>query len=239
MVKVLAATTLAAITISLLLSIHSFQNSSRIAELERSSEKGKITWYAAMAKAKDQTEIGIGATLVRYAVPRSFDEALASYSVVVVEPLSSKTQVTTYDIQTWYKFRIIERLSITTKICAGCSTGPEPPPDLLPLNDREFLASKPGGEAVVDDIKIVSKDVKFPDFQLNKRYLLFVAFDPTETLGILRMGPWGTFRITPDGKLKPVDEKLKHHVSDELTNRFGNSLDQLSKHLKSIDTKHN
>lgn len=239
MIKVLAATVLAAVTISLILSIPSFQNSSRIAELESSSEKGKITWYAELAKAKGQKEIGIGATLVRYAVPRSFDDALANYSVVVVEPLSSKTQVTTYDIQTWYKFRIIEELSTASKICAGCSTGPEPPPDLLPLNDREFLASKPGGEAVVDEIKIVSKDIKFPDFQPNKRYLLFVAFDSTQTLGILRMGPWGSFRITPDAKLKAFDEKLKHHVIDEITNRFGNSLDQLSKHLKSIDTKHN
>ena len=231
MIKVLASLT-AALTVSFAVGLYSFQSPSRIAELQKSQDQGKITWWAKMAKAKGEREITLGAPLIRYAVPRSMEEALAHYNVVVAEPVASKSSATTYDIHTWYKFRVIEELSTATQICTTCSKGPEPPSELLPLNEGEFIASKVGGEALVDEVKIVTKDIKFPPFEINQRYLLFIAFDATKTIGALRMGPWGTFTIASNGKLTGVDQKLKHHVSDEIGNRFAGSLDQLRQHLK-------
>lgn len=165
-------------------------------------------------------------------VPRNWDDALANFHLVIAEPVDSRSYATTYDIQTWYKFRLVEELSAPTVDCPGCSTAVDPPADLLPLQANEFLTAKLGGETFVDGVAISSSDPRFPNFETGKRYMLLVVFDSNRIVGSLRSGPWGTFALESDEKLKPVNAELKHPFREKLSEEFGNSLGNLKRSLK-------
>lgn len=112
-------------------------------------------------------------------IPRTLDRALAIHNLVVVEAITSKSfaRDSDRDIETWYKVKLIEKLSEHTEQCSTCPNLPPPPSEMLPLNKDEFLISRVGGEIAIDGVNIVSVDSEFPRFQTGKRYLLFVSFD--------------------------------------------------------------
>jgi len=210
----------------------STQNRAEVDELERSLERGTLVWHSQMAKAKGKQSVLLGSTIVDYAVPRSMDDALANYHLVVAEPISSRSYPTTYNIQSWYKFRLIEELSAPATNCIDCVSTVGPPEDLLPLEPDEFLSAKVGGEVTVDGVRITSRDPEFPAFETGKRYLLLVAFDSKRIVGVLRSGPWGAFALNAADRLEPVNAKLKHPFSQKLSEQFGNSLATLRLNLK-------
>ena len=209
----------------------SFTQHSRIDALEKSKDKGKLTWYAEMAKAKGEREVLINASLVRYSVPRTFDDVLANSDVVVAEVIGSIGFSADTDIRTWHKFKLLETLSVHTIECPTCPPIPEPPTEMLPLNRDEFLLPQYGGELFIDGIKIKSKSSQFPPFEVGKQYLLFLSFDSNQMAAVSRMGPWGTFE-SKNGKLQIVDTRLKHPLRDELDSRFDGSLTMFRTHLK-------
>ena len=205
---------------------------SRIEALEKSPDRGNINWYVERAKAKGEQEVAFGSGLVDYAVSRNLDEALANHDLVLAEVLSSQSFSATTDLRTWYKLKLIETLSTHSVECSTCPSPSEPPSELLPLNQGEFLVSQPGGQVSVDGIKVISHNRQFPALEHGKKYLLFVSFDPNKNVAALPMGPWGTFVSGPDEKLLPIDSKLVHSLRHELSSRFDNSLTSLRTHLK-------
>jgi hypothetical protein len=233
MSKILAATGTFLVATLFWFGWSSVQDTSKIHELERSPDRGKLTWHAQLAKAKGLDKVLLRSSIVDYAVPRSFDDALANYSLVIAEPFDSRSYATTYDIQTWYKFRIVEELSAPTSECTGCGNAIEPPTDLLPLGTNEFLSSKIGGEVAVDGVPITSSDPSFPNFQIGKRYFLLVAFDSKKLVGTLGSGPWGVFALDSDEKLRSINAELKDPFREKLLHQFGNSLPNLKRSLKS------
>lgn len=210
----------------------SVQDTSKIHELEQSPDRGKLTWHAQLAKAKGLDKVVLSPSIVDYPVPRSFDDALANYSLVIAEPFYSRSYATTYDIQTWYKFRIVEELSTPTSACTDCGNTAEPPVELLPVETNEFLSSKIGGEVAVDGVPITSNDPSFPNFQVGKRYLLLIAFDSKKIVGRLGGGPWGVFALDPGDKIRSVNPELKDPFREKLLHQFGNSLPNLKRSLK-------
>jgi hypothetical protein len=232
MTKLLALIATLGIGALVFFGVLSFQDKSRIEELERSPDRGKVHWHAELAKAKGKQNVHLPPSKVYYVVPRNWDDALANFHLIIAEPIDSQSYATTYDIQTWYKFRLIEELSVPTVDCTGCATAIDPPVDLLPLQANEFLTAKIGGETSVDGITISSSDPTFPNFETGKRYMLLVVFDSNKTVGLLRSGPWGTFALESDEKLKPVNAELKHPFREKLSEQFGNSLAGLRRSLK-------
>src|SRR5690242_21097337 len=91
--------------------ILSFQDKSKIDQLERSPDRGKLTWRVQMAKAKGERAVNLGANIVEYAASPSFEDALANYSLVVAEPIYKRSYASTYNIETWYKDRKSTRLN--------------------------------------------------------------------------------------------------------------------------------
>jgi hypothetical protein len=229
MIKVLTGLVAAAVV---LYGIVSFSQQSRIDALEKSKDRGKITWHAELAKAKGQREVLISASLVDYAVPRNLDEAFAYHDLVLAEMVSSNSFSADRDIRTWYKFRLIETLSTRTANCSTCPTPDEPPSELLPLNEGEFLLSQFGGEVSIDGVKVVSKNSQFPAFERGTKYLIFLSFDSNRIVASAPMGPWGTFISGADEKIQAIDNKLIHGLRSELSNRFNDSLISLRTHLK-------
>lgn len=210
----------------------SLQDKAKIKELEKSNDRGNLEWYAAMAKAKGEEQITFQAEINTYTVPRSLDEALKHYSVVVAEPLETKSFSNGQDIQSWYKFRLIEELSSPIESCDSCPPIPTPPAEMLPLKPGEFVAPKSGGELVVDGIKVISYDPDFPAFERERHYLLFLSLDAEKMVGALRLGPWGTYHLTADRKLEAVDKRLKHPIKEKITSDLNDSLDGLKVHIR-------
>jgi hypothetical protein len=209
------------------------QDKAKIEQLEKSKDRGKLAWYAAMAKAKGQREVVIGAPVVTYAVPKDLEEALAYYSLVAVEPLERRSYVEDDEttIKSWYKFKLLEELSSPTIRCTTCPDIEPAPKDFLPLQTGEFLISKSEGEVEVNGVRIKRTDFDFPKFEKGKRYLLFLSFDSQKTVAAARMGPWGTFEIETTEQLSPVSKKYKHPVIDELTAGADRSLNRLRRRL--------
>ena len=229
--QLLITAALVIVTSLLFVGLISYPAKSKIQELENSKDRGKVSWYVAMAKANGQREVIIGAPVVTYAVPDNLDDALAYYSLVVVEPLEQRSYVENERLTSWYKFRLIEELSAPTAKCIYCPDIEPAPSDMLPLKANEFLVSKAEGEVEVDGIRVITHDRDFPGFEKGKRYLIFLSFNPDKAVAALRMGPWGTFRLAPDERLKAVNEKYKHRVIDELTAGGDNSLNRLRSRL--------
>lgn len=232
MFKILAASGTLVIATLFFLGFFSVQNRTKIKELEKSPERGKLVWHSQMARAKGKQNVLLDSTIVDYAVPRSLDSALANYHLVVAEPISSRSYATTYNIHTWYKFRLIEELSAPEINCLDCFSLVGPPEDLLPLGASEFLSSRVGGEATVDGVSITTSDPSFPSFEIGQRYLLLVAFDPNRIVGRLSSGPWGTFIVNSSEILEPVNARLKHPLRERISGQFGNSLHSLRAALK-------
>lgn len=232
MIKGLATSGTLIIATLVLLGPFSTQNRAEIDELERSPERGTLVWHSQMAKAKGKQSVLLGSTIVDYAVPRSLNDALKNNHLVVAEPIYSRSYATEYNIQSWYKFRLIEELSAPVTNCVDCVSLVGPPADLLPLEPNEFLSAKVGGEATVDGVTITSRDPEFPNFEAGKRYLLLVAFDSEKIVGVLRSGPWGVFALNTEDSFEPVNAKLKHPMREKLSQQFGNSLTRLRLDLK-------
>ncbi|HWN08079.1 MAG TPA: hypothetical protein VNO50_02165 [Pyrinomonadaceae bacterium] len=230
MARLLITVALIFLATSFVVGVLSSKSTSNIQKKDR----GSLSWYADVAKEKGQREVIIPAPVVSYAVPRSFEEALAYYSLVVVEPLDHKTHFDNWSVTTWYKFRLIEELSIPTETCTYCANIGEAPSDMLPLQNHEFVTSKSGGEVAIDGIRILSSDTDFPVFKKGKRYLLFVSFDTQKTVAAMRMGPWGAFTMDENDRLKAVNEKFQHPVRDELTSGVDNSLNRLRNRLNRV-----
>ena len=203
-------------------------------EPDKSKDRGKLSWYAARAKAKGLREVVIGAPVVTYAVPKDLEEALAYYTLVVAEPLEQRSYVEDGEttIKSWYKFRLLEELSSASIKCTTCPDIEPAPKDFLPLQTNEFLVSKAEGEVEVDGVRIKSNDRDFPAFEKSKRYLVFLSFDSQKTVAAVRMGPWGTFAIDASNEqLKPVSQKYKHPVIEQLTSGTDSSLKGLRRRL--------
>lgn len=230
MVKILALSTVLIGTL-LFFGWSTFQDKAKIQDLEKSPDRGKLNWHAQMAKAKGEQNVLLRSSIVNYAVPRSLDDALTNYHLVIAEPIYSRSYATTYDLQTWYKFRLLEELSSPSKSCVDCDSI-DPPVELLPLEPHEFLTAKVGGETNVDGINITSNDPTFPNFEIGRRYLLLVQFDSKKIVGALRSGPWGVFAVNSDDKLEPINGRLKHPFRDKLSDHFGDSVSHLRRSLK-------
>jgi len=232
MLKLLISAVLVIAVSSILITLTSNNANSKIQELEKSKDRGKLSWYAARAKAKGQTEARVAAPILEYAVPKDLDDALAYYSLVVVEPVEKKSYPAEDIIVSWYKFRLIEVLSSATTICTTCPDITPGPADMLPLDSDEFLASTAEGEIELDGVKLISVNRDQPGFEKGKRYVIFLAFDATRTAASLRMGPSGTFEFDDSDQLTAVNKKYKHPVIDELTGGADHSLNKLRKRLK-------
>ena len=230
MPKHLSAAGLVILTLFIVFGLVSYQAKSKIQELEKSKDRGTLSWHAAVAKAKGQREVAIPGPIVTYGVPSSFDEALAYYSLVIVEPLERRSFAKNEEIRSWYRFRLIEELSTPTIKCITCPEFESAPSDMLPLAPSEFLVSKSEGEIEIDGVRLVSTSRNFPPFEIGKRYLLFLSYDDQKTVAALRMGPWGAFGIEAE-QLKAVNEEYKHVVIDELTAGPDRSINKLRTRL--------
>jgi hypothetical protein len=166
----------------------------------------------------------------------TFDDAFARYTVLVAEPVLSRSYVIDdVGVVTWYKMRVSETLS--QKPLFQCSTCgpvslPDPPADLLPLNADEILIYRGGGTVEVGTITVHYEVEQFPAFNVAQKYLFFLNYDSSKRVASTVIGPTGVFVVTsPDvltSYLTDADDiVISNAVTDGMSARFGNSLTQL------------
>ncbi len=157
------------------------------------------------------------------------DKALQTYSVVVAEPVESKSfAVGQRDIQTWSKFRIIETLARRSYFhCANCSDA-SVPQEMGKPDDDEFFVGTEGGVLNLEGVEVAQPNTSL-SFETGKRYLMFVNLTPAQ-VGVLAGGPAGVFHLDQDDSLRSLN-KENARLHSEVKERFGPKLSDFRSHI--------
>lgn len=216
-------------------SITKQEKNQKIAALEKSKDRGKLSWYADYAKAKGEARIIKPAPLVEYVTEvTDINEILSHYSLLVVQPVESKSYAQDDSrIITWNKFRIIEDLSKhRIDQCADCSLDETVPGEMLPLQSDEILVPKYGGKITIDGIEITMVESDFPQFDPSKKYVLFLEVDASGLWGRIMVGPGGVFILHDNEKLISINNR-EHGVKSIINQHYNNSFSKLKVKVKS------
>ena len=180
------------------------------------------------AKARGDKKMRSGGVIPLYAAV-SFDQALDIYDFVIGEFVSSKSFAIddNGNILTWYKFKVLETLSkANTRRVVDT-----PPAELYPVANDEILIWKTGGTVQVDGMEIEMAELNVPPYELSKKYLLVLAFDPAKQAGTVEVGPSGALIIKPDDTLEPV-VKTTTYFKTQIEKRYGSSVSKLKEKFK-------
>jgi hypothetical protein len=204
------------------------QTAEQIAELEKAEDRGSVKWYARLAKAKGQNRISKSAPESCYADDvKDLNDALRYSQMILAVPLEKQSlPYGETGVITWYKFKIVEKLSHKLKPCQCMPEELVAPQEMFPLSANEILVPRTGGSVMVDGVEVTEDDLQFPQFALSTRYLLFLKMDDSGQIGILGMGPTGVFVEEEDDRLEPVSRK-SNALSSDITTRFRSSIQLL------------
>jgi hypothetical protein len=207
------------------------RTSSKIQEPIRYPTKDRLQWYATKTKNEGKRKVIVPGPIVDYpGIDMNFNEAVKNYTVLIAEPIESKSYFDSDDIITWYKFRILDILSPRNYVyCNTCPPIPEAPREMSPINPDEFVLAVSGGTATVDGVDITMTNNSLPSFEIGKEYLLFVSVTPSG-VAMLGAGPSGIFAIGNDGSLEAVD-KNNRPLKAEINQRFKLKLSVLKSSL--------
>ena len=192
------------------------------------AEHGTLMWEIQKAKAEGRTAIEISSIGCGMGVQR-LDFSLAHYSLVVARPIEQHVYAETYNLVTWYKFKIVETLSHKAPTgFIGKQLADIPiPAALLPLNSDEMVMAKIGGTLVIDGVTVNAYS-NSPRFNLSENYLLFLELDSDKRVAAV---PWsdrvGIFKIEGDDEIAAVYNDGSYDLKDKLAARFDNSLTRL------------
>jgi len=193
-----------------------------------------IASLAKRAKNEGKTRVEAPGLIIDYAGGNiGLDEALQNYSMVIGEPLESKSYITDSadEIGTAYKFRVLEILSQRNAVfCNGCPQVNDVSGKLPPALYNEFLLELSGGTVTVDGVEVTMPSSGMPKFEAGQRYFMFISFTPG---GMARLvgGPSGLFRITSDESLEAMGNG-KHRLAVEIAARFSKSLAKFKQKIK-------
>jgi hypothetical protein len=207
------------------------KTTSKIQKTEFAPSNNRLHWYAEKAKRQRQPKVSIPSPVFDYAGSSSsldINSALATYTVVIAEPLEKRTyQFTENDLVTWYKFKILDNLSNRKSPACPLYDVTSPPQEFLPLAADEFALSKNGGQATIDGVEIEQVEKDFPQYELGQKYLLFLSFEPSG-VATAAGGPLGVFSAKADGTVLPINMR-DHPLKDGLKQKFSNSIERLKK----------
>lgn len=202
--------------------------SNRVSAVQTGIIPGSLEALAKDAIARNVQSVTIPTAMWSYAGVSGIDEAVASYSVVVAQPVTKRSYVWNSEFQiigTWYKFLITESLSQRPFItCTNCQPAPTAPSDLLPLTSNELLVPKFGGSVVISGVTINSLDETFPEYEMSRSYLLFLKVDSSKGTALTSLGPAAVFTISNNGTLSTVAEGSDNSLAQDIAQRYGNSL---------------
>jgi hypothetical protein len=215
----------------------------KLEELQLAPDQGSVDWYVRRAKSTGEKEAILpGLHSCGPEVP-DLGAFLRESDVIVAESIGRYVHVNELGLQTWYKFRIVEDLSLDPgRECSTCGNPggeqQEIPAQLLPLASDEFVLSYIGGQMNIDGVKVVQPQTRSVDFSTGLRlqrsmpaneidpapyksvanrqtFLMFLSISPGSRLGRLRLGDAGVFSFDSGGELTSFgdDGSIKLHLA--------------------------
>jgi hypothetical protein len=213
-------------SVALSLVVLTFGIGSILKSQQETSNDKSIASQARHARSQGKNQIEVPGKILDYpGMNIGLDEALQKYSVVVAEPIESKSYVTDSadEIGTAYKFRVVETLSQRNAVsCNGCPQVNDVSGKLRPALYNEFILDLSGGTLTIDGVEVTMPSSGMPKFEDGQRYLMFISFTPGGMATVIG-GPSGLFRITSDESLEPVGNG-KSRIPVEIAARFSKSL---------------
>lgn len=204
------------------------------------AQVGSLDWYAQDAQSRGEVSNIFSAGMIEYSYPETWDDVLADYTFVVAEVVDQKYYPSgsvsgpADTINTWVRLRVIETLrSKDATACADCVPLISPPGDLAAPEADQLLAIKHGGSLLWNGVNLTAVDNAFPNLMPGQRYLLILDVDPALKLGYFSLGPRGAYIIGSSNGLIAINPEANPYQS-ALTNRYGNSLDQLRHSLNPL-----
>jgi hypothetical protein len=200
---------------------------------QATANPGTLDWYAQQAQAQGASGYTFESGIFEYSEPATWDTVLGLYSFVIVEPVQVKSYPSSSEdiIYSWYKFRVIETLQQKDPLaCPGCPLLPDSvPADLTPPQAGEIALVKSSGVLVRNGITLAAQESIFPDFTMGQRYLLIIELNPSTRIGSLDMGPLGVYMLDSSGNMTAlVAASFRDNpFQADITNRYGNSVNQL------------
>ncbi len=223
------AVLIALVLLAIALAFGALNKASVASRVQITAIPGTLDWYAQKAQAEGTAGYKFRGGMIEYNQPDSWDQVLSTYSFVVVEVISSRSYATAanYDIDTWYKLKVIETLSQKDVMaCDACPTFPVAPDYMLPLQANEILVSKAGGTLDYNGVTLISESTDFPDFLTSQRYLLILKLNASSRVGDIEIGPAGVYKINSAGIMEPLHPAWDPY-SNELSGRYSDSIYQL------------
>jgi hypothetical protein len=192
-------------------------------------DKNRLAWQVQKAKSEGRTQVEIPAPEVEYlgsAESEDPKEALAASTVVVAQPIETKTyEKNGNQLISWTKFKTTEGLSdIRPSRCPNCNSL-VPPPEMLPVLEGEFLLPQVGGTIERDGIVIIEKRGNYPFYVEGQKYLMLVSIEPSG-VAFTAGGPTGVFKLDENENLIPLNAE-SHAIKNEIKRTYQNSLKAL------------
>lgn len=192
---------------------------------ENEPARGSLACRAQKARSEGKSELTLPVIYEYPEAPASLDLAIMDSTVLVAKLIESNAVPDQYDITTWRKYKIIERLS-TQSIELPPERNEDwqrefalAPKSMLPLAADEFLSTEDGGTANVDGVKITVTGMGTQELPIGGKYLMFVLFDSARRLGEGCYGPNSDFTVDDSDvlharlpKLDPDQNFLLHEI---------------------------
>ena len=165
---------------------------------------------------------------------QTFDEAKASYSVVIATANSKNSvQINPFSLATWTRFTLTETLkTVAPHVCVGGACAP--PAGIAAAGSTELLVPKPGGNIFKNGVEVDLRLEDFPDFVNGQSYLLFLDYDPASRVGAPALGELGVFTVNSNGTVTAL--VASGDLKNDIATRFGNSLSQIRTALGSTSS---
>lgn len=195
-------------------------------------ERGSLVEIARRKKADGQDKATISGLIIDYGGEgMELAEALKLYSVLIAEPIDSKSfPQESSNISTWYKFRILETLAQNPYwTCSGCPKVSAIPPEMGQPNHDEFFVAISGGVVNIEGVEI-TQPFSSLHFEAGNKYLMFVNLAPSQA-AIVGGGPSGAFQLDKNDTLHSLN-KQDAPLPAEVQKRFGLKLVAFRSHIK-------
>lgn len=218
--------------------IFTSKGQNRGATEDEAAKKGTLQWRADKAKKEGKSAVIIPAPIVEY-VGRieDTDYVLSNCSIVIAQPIQRRAVVVDDDkaIVTWYKFKKRESIQERPAIPNIPQPTINPPQELLPVKEDEFLIVTYGGAVNVKGVSITMANSQMPSFDSGKSYLLLMSYTPS-SVAHLWGGPTGIFDVSADGSIELTSE-ANNQAKYLQKSRFGNTVASLKDRLAKANNK--
>src|SRR5262245_7334180 len=165
-------------------------------------ERLTLASIAKKAKAKGITKVNLPVAEERQAVVRDFDDAVSRHTVVIAQLIDKTSLVNdplSLDIDTFYKLKILEKISDPSTPC--CSSVAEIPATLSQLMEDEIYLRGIGGTIVVDGVEFTQKEF-IGQLLTNQNYIFFLSDKSPGKPASLHLGSRGIYKVEANGQIE-------------------------------------